>query len=84
MTKKTIHITPAVSLLVAEGLDLTPYLIRHFGGDHGEITEAEQCKNRESRHSSTDLVLSVYSVTPQVTLWVTTRADKTLVMLPLA
>jgi len=82
MTKKTIHITPAVALLMAEGLDLTPYLIRHFGGDRGEVTEAEQRKNRESLR--TDQVLSVYTVTPRITLWVTTRAGKTLVMLPQA
>lgn len=77
-------ITPGINELILQGTDIVPYLNRHLSGDWGDINDAERARNIQSLESGNGHVLSVHCVTPDITIWITTRAGKTVIMLPLA
>ncbi|MDN8600289.1 hypothetical protein Q0A17_12840 [Citrobacter sp. S2-9] len=79
-----IRVTPVVAALIKRGLDLKPWLKKHFSGDWGDISETERTLNIRSLDNGDGHVLSVYHPDAKITLWITTKAGVTLVMLPLA
>jgi hypothetical protein len=79
-----ICVTPDVESLMDLGHNLAPFVTRHLNGDWGDINDAERARNLESLKNGTGHVLSVYPLTPDITLWISTRAGITAIMLPLA
>ncbi|WP_142524016.1 hypothetical protein [Raoultella ornithinolytica] len=76
-------ITPGISEMIIEGADIPPFLNRHLRGDWGSINEAERVRNIESLENNTGHVLSIHPVTPEITIWITTKAGQTVIMLPM-
>lgn len=79
-----VSVTPAVHQLMLQGIKFGPFVARHLRGDWGDINDAERARNIQSLESGNGHVLSVHCVTPDITIWITTRAGKTVIMLPLA
>lgn len=79
-----VSVTPAVQRLMLEGINFGPFVASHLRGDWGDINETERTRNIQSLEQGNGHVLSVYHVTPDITIWITTRAGKTIIMLPLA
>ncbi|MBA8306131.1 hypothetical protein ACNHIR_10280 [Klebsiella michiganensis] len=78
-----LRITPRVSELIIEVFEIPSYLNRHLCGDWGSINEAERARNIESLENNTGHVLSIHQVTPEITIWITTKAGQTVIMLPM-
>ena len=78
------HVTPDIAALMEKGMDFGPYIHQHLNGEWGDITEAERIRNPESLSSGKGHVLSARRVTADITIWITTKAGSTIVMLPLA
>ena len=83
ITSTRYRVTPAVYALMRQGLNIGPFIDRHLHGDWGDINDAERRRNRESLAGNHGHILSVYHVTPEITLWITTKAGETRVTLPL-
>lgn len=79
-----VRVTPAVESLMAQGINFGPFVHKHLNGDWGDISESERARNIESLEKGNGHVLSVHQVTPGITIWITTRAGITLIMLPMA
>ncbi|EBP4342189.1 hypothetical protein UK30_10070 [Salmonella enterica] len=79
-----VSVTPAVHRLMLQGINFGPFVARHLRGDWGDINEAERTRNIQSLEQGNGHVLSVHHVTPEITVWITTKAGKTVIMLPLA
>ena len=84
MSTRKYYVTPRVQELTGLGFDFSPYVERHLNGDWSAITEQERQRNLDSLQNGPGHVFSVYQVTPNVTIWITTQNDRTVVMLPLA
>ncbi|APV90414.1 TPA: hypothetical protein ML354_001718 [Salmonella enterica] len=76
-----LRITPGISELIIEGIDIPPYLNRHLNGDWGDICDEAKGANNCSV-SSGGTILSVYYVTPVVEIWILTAGGCTTIMLP--
>ena len=63
-------------------IDFRPYLARHFSGDWGDLSEADQPENELSPEKGFR-ILSAYN-TPKGKIWIITEADRsvTTVLLP--
>ena len=79
-----VCVTPDVESLIHQGYNLGPFVTRHLNGDWGEINDTERARNLESLANGTGHVLSVYRLTPEITIWISTKAGITAIMLPLA
>lgn len=55
----------------------------HLRGDWGDINETERALNIESLEKDTGHVLSIHHVTPELIIWLTTKAGQTVIMLPM-
>ena len=79
----TFRATPEVAALMDQGIEFGPYIHKHLNGDWGDISEAERARNLDSLSSGEGHVFSVHAVTPDITVWITTRDGISVVMLPL-
>ena len=73
------------ALVLLRSLQLTPlrFVLRHMGGDWGDICEKDRHTNAEAQvHGAR--VISVYMVGPTQRLWIVTEADRssTTLLLP--
>jgi len=76
--------TPAaLSALNDAGENALPYLARHVRGDWGEICDEDKKKNGFSVANGFR-ILSAYTLTTRVKIWIITEADRssTCVLLP--
>ncbi|RQR79247.1 hypothetical protein DIE11_17495 [Burkholderia sp. Bp9012] len=77
--------TEGVNRLIDQGrLDPWPYFQRHARGDWGEATDSLRRINDAALSGDRLPLLSLYKVTPDITLWVVTtrNRDMTIVQLP--
>lgn len=76
-----LSITTGVSALVERAdLDPIPYLLRHLGGDWGNLCDEDKRLN-DAALKSGDRLLSSYEVTPTLTLWIITEGDRSVTTL---
>lgn len=76
--------TRAVAELVYQGrLDPQQYLRRHMFGDWGDLPNVDKRANQLAVRDG-ERVLSSYQVTPDLTIWIITEADRsaTTLLLP--
>lgn len=78
-----VSVTPEVHDLMLQGKNFGPFVARHLRGDWGEISEIERAINLFSLENKTGHVLSIHQVTPEITIWITTKAGHTVIMLPM-
>ncbi|EHK4263093.1 TPA: hypothetical protein ACT195_005194 [Raoultella planticola] len=78
-----VSVTPEVHDLMLEGINFGPFVAMHLRGDWGGINEAERVRNIESLENNIGHVLSIHQVTPEITIWITTKAGQTVIMLPM-
>ncbi|WP_172963363.1 MULTISPECIES: hypothetical protein [unclassified Pseudomonas] len=79
-----IYVTAGVHALVENGtFHPAPYLKRHLSGDWGDI-DPEDWEENQSALEHDNRLLSVYHVTPELTLWIITEWDRsvTTMLLP--
>ncbi|HEV2680827.1 MAG TPA: hypothetical protein VGV14_10045 [Rhodanobacter sp.] len=78
-----IVMTRGIHDLSERGLLTWPYLVRHLGGDWGDLDAHDRRVNNTALESGGRL-LSSYQVTPDLTLWIITEADRgvTTLLLP--
>ncbi|EBF8299846.1 hypothetical protein [Salmonella enterica] len=77
-----ISVTPEVHDLMLQGINFGPFVAMHLCGDWGDISEIERSMNLFSLENKTGHVLSIHLVTPEITIWITTKAGHTVIMLP--
>lgn len=78
-----VSVTPDVHNLMLEGINFGPFVAMHLRGDWGDINDAERVRNIESLENNTGHVLSIHQVTPEIIVWITTKAGQTVIMLPM-
>lgn len=78
-----VSVTPEVHDLMLEGINFGPFVAMHLRGDWGGINEAERVRNIESLENNIGHVLSIHQVMPEITIWITTKAGQTVIMLPM-
>ena len=79
-----LTMTCCIAELAQQGvLNPLPYLRRHLTGDWGDICEDDRRLNEQALKNGNRL-LSVYEVTPDLTIWIITEHDRsvTTVLLP--
>lgn len=79
-----VSVTPEVHDLMLQGINFGPFVTMHLRGDWGDINDTERAMNFASLENNTGHVLSIHQVTPEITIWITTKSGQTVVMLPLA
>jgi hypothetical protein len=69
---------------MALGVDLVPFLDRHFRGDWGDQLEFNDILANEQALDSGERLLSKYRVRPGVSIYIITEADRSLttILLP--
>ncbi|EBB7908419.1 hypothetical protein FZU01_20790 [Salmonella enterica subsp. enterica] len=77
-----VSVTPEVHNLMLQGINFGPFVAMHLRGDWGDISEIEKAMNLFSLENNTGHVLSIHQVTPEITIWITTKAGQTVIMLP--
>ena len=80
----SIVATPgALAALEASGADPMAYVVRHIAGDWGEVDEHDRRENELSLREGFRL-MSVYTLSNRVKIWVITEADRssTCILLP--
>ncbi|ECG4949206.1 TPA: hypothetical protein ML354_001716 [Salmonella enterica] len=78
-----VSVTPEVHNLMLQGINFGPFVAMHLRGDWGDINETERALNIESLEKDTGHVLSIHHVTPELIIWLTTKAGQTVIMLPM-
>lgn len=80
---RTVATPGALDALSDAGQSATKFYDRHVRGDWGDI-DPEDVDANERALQNGSRILSVYSTTPGVTLWVITEADRsiTTILLP--
>lgn len=78
-----VSVTPEIHDLILQGINFGPFVARHLRGDWGEISEIERAMNLLSLENNTGHALSIHQVTPEITIWITTKAGHTVIMLPM-
>ncbi|MFG6935545.1 hypothetical protein ACGYWA_06880 [Burkholderia pseudomallei] len=76
--------TAGVDALIHEGrLNPLPYLRRHLRADWGDLCDADSLRNNAALPSG-DRLLSSYTISPDITLWIITDGDRnvTTLLLP--
>lgn len=73
----------ALSTLTTHEVMPTTFLARHHTGDWGEVDDEDSQTNQDALEHG-GRIMSVYSVTPGVKIWVITEADRsaTTILLP--
>lgn len=71
------------TLIESNSLQPLPYLLRHLSGDWGDVYPEDWEENQSALEHGNRL-LSVYHVTPELTLWIITEWDRsvTTMLLP--
>lgn len=80
----SLYITPgAAAAFVASGDDVTVCLIRHISGDWGQVNDEDKAANEQALKEGTRL-LSAYTLSSGVKVWIITEADRssTTILLP--
>ncbi|VBF49890.1 hypothetical protein [Burkholderia pseudomallei] len=73
--------TAGVDALIHEGrLNPLPYLRRHLRADWGDLCEPDWRQNNAALPSG-DRLLSSYTITPDITLWIITEGDRSVTTL---
>ena len=73
----------ALHALEAAEAEYLPYLMRHAGGDWGEVCQEDAQANNEARESD-ERLLSAYRLRDGTRIWIVTEADRssTCILLP--
>lgn len=79
-----VSVTPEVHDLMLQGMNFGSFVAMHLRGDWGDISDIEKKMNFASLENNTGHVLSIHQVTPEITIWITTKAGQTVIMLPMA
>jgi len=71
------------ALIESSSFQPHPYLLRHLNGDWGDIC-AEDWQENQSALENGNRLLSIYHITPELTLWIITEWDRsvTTMLLP--
>jgi hypothetical protein len=79
----SVAIPGALEALERAGETPLPYLIRHVGGDWGDVDQHDKAEN-ESAEQDRCRILSAYRLADDTRIWVITEADRsvTTILLP--
>lgn len=71
------------ALIESSSFQPLPYLLRHLNGDWGDICP-EDWEDNQSALENGNRLLSIYHITPELTLWIITEWDRsvTTMLLP--
>lgn len=73
-------ITCGINKLIANGLNLFPFLTRHLNADWGDISCDDRTLNNQALKEGGRL-LSAYRVSSDIKVWIITEADRSVTTL---
>lgn len=76
-------VTCGINELIADGLNVFPFFLRHLSGDWGELCRDDIALNHQALEEG-DRLFSAYQIGPDLKIWIITEADRsaTTILLP--
>lgn len=78
-----LFVTCGINDLIANGLNVFPFFIRHLNGDWGDLCQDDIALNHQALKEGTRL-FSAYQISPDLKIWIITEVDRsaTTILLP--